>query len=303
MARKRMIDPKFWTDDKIIELKRETRLLFIGMWNFSNDYGIHIDNDKVLKAEIYPVDEDIAIETINFMKNELIEFNLIELGYCENTKISLIKIKNWTLYQKISKPQPSKYLYITGMVGESSETVPKPFPSNKIEYNKIKQNKIKDIVQKSETTSGPKPYKDRVIEYFDNINKDQEFLNQLKEAYPNVNINKELINSKMWLLTNTHKAKKYFKRFINGWMSRQMEYGSNYSNTSEEVTLEIQETKRKKEQIIRKKEEQEAFETAASSEESSKIMKDALKDLRQRRKERIENVTDIKSKESKNPRT
>ena len=64
MSRKRMVDPKFWTDDKIIELKRETRLLFIGMWNFSNDYGLHINNNKVLKAEIYPIDEDINIEPL-----------------------------------------------------------------------------------------------------------------------------------------------------------------------------------------------------------------------------------------------
>ena len=30
MARKRMIDPRFWTDDKIMDLDPLTRLLFIG---------------------------------------------------------------------------------------------------------------------------------------------------------------------------------------------------------------------------------------------------------------------------------
>ena len=57
MARKRILDPKFWTDDKMMELPYLGRLLFIGMWTFSDDEGIHINNSKVLKAEIFPGDE------------------------------------------------------------------------------------------------------------------------------------------------------------------------------------------------------------------------------------------------------
>ena len=47
-----MIDPKFWTDDKIIELDPLCRLLFIGIWNFADDSGVNLNNSKVLKAEI-----------------------------------------------------------------------------------------------------------------------------------------------------------------------------------------------------------------------------------------------------------
>ena len=296
-----MVDPKFWTDDKIIELKRETRLLFIGMWNFSNDYGLHINNNKVLKAEIYPVDEDINIKAIEFMKEELIKMNLIELGSCENTKTLLIKIKNWELYQKISKPQPSKYNYIPGTVLEHSETNIGTFPPNKIEYNKIKNNKIKDIVQKPKQTSGLKPYKDRVKEYFESI--DDEFKKELKEAYPNVNINQELINSKMWLLTNTHKAKKYFKRFVNSWMSRQMERGGrpSYLTTKDEVLAEKTEQLIQKEKKERLERQKEAEKNAASSEEIQSTMNDTLKELKKRKIERLKNVTNIQDQESKNP--
>ena len=51
MARKRMIDPKFWTDDKIIEMEPICRLLFIGIWNFADDKGLHLNNSKVLLIE------------------------------------------------------------------------------------------------------------------------------------------------------------------------------------------------------------------------------------------------------------
>ena len=59
MARKRMIDPKFWTDDKVMELPYPGRLLLIGIWNFADDTVIHINNSKVLKAYIIPSDETV----------------------------------------------------------------------------------------------------------------------------------------------------------------------------------------------------------------------------------------------------
>jgi len=34
MARIRTIKPEFWTAEQVMELSRDARLLFIGMWNF-----------------------------------------------------------------------------------------------------------------------------------------------------------------------------------------------------------------------------------------------------------------------------
>ena len=56
MARKRMIDPSFWSDDTIIELTAEERLMFIGMWNFADDSGIIQNNEKLVKARVFPAD-------------------------------------------------------------------------------------------------------------------------------------------------------------------------------------------------------------------------------------------------------
>ena len=304
MARKRMIDPKFWTDDKVIELKRDSRLLFIGMWNFSNDLGLHIDNDKVLKAEIYPADEDITMQEIKLMKKELIEFGLIVIGKCRITDTSLIKITNWNLYQKISKPQPSKYDFDSGMVDEQLSTSSQPVTSNEIKCNRIEvkeiERKEKSIVPKPKKTSGLKPYDERVKEWFGSI--DPEFIEEMKEAYPNVNIDQELINAKMWLLTNTHKAKKYFKRFVNSWMSRQMERGgrSSYLTTKDEVLAEKTEQLVQKEKNERLERQKEAEKNAASSEEIQSTMNDTLKELKKRKIERLKNVTNIQDQESKN---
>ena len=311
MARKRMIDPKFWTDDKVIELKRDSRLLFIGMWNFSNDLGLHIDNDKVLKAEIYPADEDITMQEIKLMKKELIEFGLIVIGKCKITDTSLIKITNWNLYQKISKPQPSKYDFVSGMVDEQLSTSSQPVTSNEIECNRIEVKEIevkeikqkeKSIVPKPKKTSGLKPYDERVKDWFGSI--DPEFIEEMKDAYPNVNIDQELINAKMWLLTNTHKAKKYFKRFVNSWMSRQMERGGKFQpglTTRDEVLAEKTNQLIQKEKNERLKMQEEAEKNAASSEEIQSTISDTLKELKERKIERLKNVTNIQDQESKNP--
>ena len=51
--RKRMIDPGYWSDDKVIELQPEQRLLFIGMWNFADDSGVLKNSPKQLKHRYF----------------------------------------------------------------------------------------------------------------------------------------------------------------------------------------------------------------------------------------------------------
>ena len=69
----------------------------------------------------------------------------------------------------------------------------------------------------------PEPYKDKVNNFFKLI--DTDWVNALKEAYPNVDVDQELENAKMWLLSNTSQAKSDFKKFINNWMAKAMRTG------------------------------------------------------------------------------
>ena len=69
------------------------------------------------------------------------------------------------------------------------------------------------------------PYEDRVAKFFDNIPK--KLLAEWSKAYPNVDIKGECAKARVWLISNTSKAKKDFKRFTNNWLSRAMENGGN----------------------------------------------------------------------------
>ena len=68
--------------------------------------------------------------------------------------------------------------------------------------------------------SKPAPYKDKVNSFFSKI--DEDWVKALAEAYPSVDIDQELNNAKMWLLSNTNQAKSNFKKFVNNWMAKAM---------------------------------------------------------------------------------
>lgn len=56
MPRIRTIKPEFWTDGAMIALPFETRLFYIGMWNFACDRGHLPDDPMGLKLKVLPAD-------------------------------------------------------------------------------------------------------------------------------------------------------------------------------------------------------------------------------------------------------
>tara|TARA_R110002051_G_scaffold324936_1_gene424682 strand:- start:339 stop:1175 length:837 start_codon:yes stop_codon:yes gene_type:complete len=57
MPRIRTIKPDFWTSEQIVECSTNARLLFVGMWNFCDDGGVHPASVLRLKMEVYPGDD------------------------------------------------------------------------------------------------------------------------------------------------------------------------------------------------------------------------------------------------------
>ena len=87
------------------------------------------------------------------------------------------------------------------------------------------------------------PYITRINKFYSDI--PQALLDSWKEAYPNVNIDQEIQKCKAWLISNTGKAKKDFKRFTNNWLGRAMENGGQIPDELSDRKLEQQLQKRK----------------------------------------------------------
>lgn len=101
MARIRSIKPEFWTAEQVMECSPMARLLFIGMWNFCDDGGVHPASAKTLKAEVFPSD-DITAGQVEALVSELVANGLL-LGYAVDGK-KYLYVTGWSRHQKIEKP-------------------------------------------------------------------------------------------------------------------------------------------------------------------------------------------------------
>lgn len=101
MARIRTVKPEFWASEQVMELTIPARLLFIGLWNFSDDRGVHAASTKRLKAEVFPSD-DITSEGVAELVAELIRRCL--LGEFEADGQRYWHVTGWHKHQKIDKP-------------------------------------------------------------------------------------------------------------------------------------------------------------------------------------------------------
>jgi hypothetical protein len=105
MGRIRSIKPEFWTSDQVMECSRDARLLFIGLWNFSDDAGRLPYNAKQIKALVFPGDDDPVSRVAEWL--EELERNDLVVSYIVANK-RYLQITGWH-HQKIDRPQKAKY--------------------------------------------------------------------------------------------------------------------------------------------------------------------------------------------------
>ena len=101
MARIRSIKPEFWTSEQIVECSPHARLLFIGLWTFCDDNGIHPASCKRLKMEIFPGD-DFTERDLDTMIGELLASGLVEQYSVANRDYWIVT--GWAKHQKVDKP-------------------------------------------------------------------------------------------------------------------------------------------------------------------------------------------------------
>lgn len=100
MARIRTIKPEFFTSEQVAECSPNARLLFVGMWVFCDDQGVHPASNARLKMEVFPGD-DFTRDDIGAMVNELVSAGLLTEYEVDGQKYWLVT--GWK-HQKIDKP-------------------------------------------------------------------------------------------------------------------------------------------------------------------------------------------------------
>lgn len=103
MARIRSIKPEFWTDEKVVALSPLARLLFIGIWNFVDDYGRAPYSPTRLKMQILPADSADISELLGEIRREclIVVYSVDGKEYFE--------VRGFSKHQKIDKRSASKH--------------------------------------------------------------------------------------------------------------------------------------------------------------------------------------------------
>ena len=147
MARNRMIKPEFFSDKKIAQLPFEARLLFIGLWNFSDDCGVHPKNYRTILGEIFPNDEYIKEKKVKSWVDSLIKLKMLnEIEYNSET---FLKISNWHKHQKVPNPSEKQWIpdnIIDGVITEKLETNETLIRENSIKDKDKDKDKVKEQI-------------------------------------------------------------------------------------------------------------------------------------------------------------
>ena len=106
MARKRMISPAFWSDEKLGECNQLERFLFLGLISNADDEGIGRANPKLLKSLIFPYD-DLRISDFEKSLAKLASLELIILYTADNQ--SYYFVNNFNKHQTINRATPSDF--------------------------------------------------------------------------------------------------------------------------------------------------------------------------------------------------
>lgn len=101
MARIRTLKPEFCSSEQVADCSPNARLLFVCMWCFCDDAGIHQDSPKRLKMEVFPSDDFTAAD-VSAMVDELVVAGLLERYMVRDA--SYLRVTGWRKHQKIDQP-------------------------------------------------------------------------------------------------------------------------------------------------------------------------------------------------------
>jgi hypothetical protein len=150
MARKRMIDPSFWLDEKLGECTIPERYLFMGLVSNADDEGYGRANPKLLKSSIFPYDDDLRVSDLEKWLSKLGGLNLVVL-YTVSEQ-AYYYLPNFLKYQSINKPTESIYPKPDKSLLDNYRIATVSLPPNRIEQKRREKKRIeKNIADFFET--------------------------------------------------------------------------------------------------------------------------------------------------------
>lgn len=108
MARIRSVKPDFFQSRTIAALPLSARLTFIGLWTYVDDEGRGVDECRLIKAAVWPLDDEMTPERVEADLKALTEARLVT-RYTAADRKSYLFVTNWLEHQRFGHRGSSKF--------------------------------------------------------------------------------------------------------------------------------------------------------------------------------------------------
>lgn len=107
MARIRTIKPSFFKSFAMSEHPLSTRLTFIGLWTYVDDEGRAPDDARLIKGEVWPLDDAMTIKKVESDLCRLADAGQIIRYSVGNRRY--LAVTEWKDHQRINRPSESAH--------------------------------------------------------------------------------------------------------------------------------------------------------------------------------------------------
>lgn len=106
MTRIRTIKPDAFTSETLTRVSVHARWTFAGLWTYVDDEGRGKADARLIKAAVWPLDDDVTVEHVKAHLDELER----EHAICrfEQDGRGLLHVVNWQQHQRINRPAASR---------------------------------------------------------------------------------------------------------------------------------------------------------------------------------------------------
>lgn len=156
MARKRIISPEIWESPSFSKLSDFAKLVFIGLISNADDSGKGVADACLLKSKLFPRDEKKRVADVKSALSEIARSTSTIFYEVEGNDYYIFT--NWTKWQKIDRPTPSKLPNPPETTGERGRiTQNQNFDEDSTNFqrgldegsatNRIERNRIEDRIK------------------------------------------------------------------------------------------------------------------------------------------------------------
>jgi hypothetical protein len=125
MARIRSLKPEFWADEDLADLPRDARLLYMGLWNLSDEHGRLRGDARYVKGQLFPYDDDLDATAIDNLLWLLAKAGKVQRYEAEGR--SYLFLPTLSRHQRLEPDKvESKLPPAPVVVSESSQPKPRP---------------------------------------------------------------------------------------------------------------------------------------------------------------------------------